>query len=168
VLFSVYWPSPPGIKPIAAADKRHVRSRETAIPPPAVAVQNRRFSQCQPSSRRRSDKEQFMANPSPASGKLLSFPMLKHTSESPLENWIHRLVETKDNLVSALELLRISYNAMHAGKPILEAEKILEQVDGILKHAEKVKGSPTPTATAMDGWSVQPAKQKPLLHFPKI
>ena len=53
-----------------------------------------------------------MANPNRASGKLLSFPMLKQNPESPVENWIHRLVETKDNLVSALELLRISYNAM--------------------------------------------------------
>lgn len=107
-----------------------------------------------------------MANPNPGSGKLLSFPMLKQNSESPVENWIHRLVETKDNLVSALELLRISYNAMQAGKPIMEAEKILEQVEGILKHAEKVKPAALPAATEVDGSSLQPAKQKPLLLFP--
>jgi predicted trehalose synthase len=109
-----------------------------------------------------------MANPNTASGKLLSFPVLKQNLESPVENWIHRLVETKDNLVSALELLRVSYNAMQAGKPILEAEKILEQVEAILKHAEKVKGTAVPTATEVHGSSLQPAKQNPLLLFPTI
>jgi len=108
-----------------------------------------------------------MANPNTASGKLLSFPTLQQNLESPVENWIHRLVETKDNLVSALELLRISYNAMQAGKPIMEAEKILEQVEGILKHAEKVKPTAVPTATEVDGSSLQPATQKPLLLFPR-
>jgi hypothetical protein len=109
-----------------------------------------------------------MANPNRASGKLLSFPMLKQNPESPVESWIHRLVETKDNLVSALELLRISYNAMQAGKPILEADKILEQVEGILKHAEKMKDTTAPTATEVHGSSLQPAKRKPLLLFPDI
>jgi hypothetical protein len=109
-----------------------------------------------------------MANPNPASGKLLSFPTVKQNPESPVENWIHRLVETKDNLVSALELLRISYNAMQAGKPIMEAEKILEQVEGILKHAEKVKGAAALTATEVHGSNLQPAKQKPPLRFPNI
>ncbi len=107
-----------------------------------------------------------MANPNTASGKLLSFPTLQQNLESPVENWIHRLVETKDNLVSALELLRISYNAMQAGKPIMEAEKILEQVEGILKHAEKVQPTAVPAATEVDGSSLQPAKRKPLLFFP--
>jgi hypothetical protein len=107
-----------------------------------------------------------MVNPNAASGKLLSFPIPKQNSESPVENWIHRLVETKDNLVSALELLRISYNAMQAGKPIVEAAKILEQVEGVLKHAEKVKGTAVPAATEVHGSSLQPARQKPLLLFP--
>jgi hypothetical protein len=94
--------------------------------------------------------------------------MLKQNPESPVESWIHRLVETKDNLVSALELLRLSYNAMQAGKPILEADKILEQVEGILKHAEKMKDTTAPTATEVHGSSLQPAKRKPLLLFPDI
>lgn len=109
-----------------------------------------------------------MANPNTASGKLLSFPMLKQNIESPVENWIHRLLETKDNLVSALELLRISYNAMQAGMPMLEAERILEQVEAILKHAEKVKGTAVATVTEVHGSNLQSAKQKPLLPFPTV
>lgn len=102
-----------------------------------------------------------------ASGKLLSFPVPKHNPGSPVENWIHRILETKDNLVSALELLRVSYNAMLAGRPIREAEKIMEQVEAILKQAEKVNGTAVRAATEVHG-SLQPAKQKSLLLFPPL
>ena len=102
---------------------------------------------------------------STVSGKLLLFPAPKHKLGSPVESWIHRILETKDNLVTALELLRVSYNAMLAGRPIREAEKILEQVEAILKQAEKVNGAAIPAATDVHG-TLQPAKRKSLLLFP--
>jgi hypothetical protein len=57
---------------------------------------------------------------------------------------------------------------MQAGAPMLEAEKILEQVEAILKHAEKVKGNALVTATEVHGSNLQSAKEKPLLPFPTV
>jgi hypothetical protein len=48
-------------------------------------------------------------------GKLLLFPAPRPVSGSPAGNWSLRILETKDNLTSALEFLRIAYNEMLAG-----------------------------------------------------
>jgi hypothetical protein len=109
-----------------------------------------------------------MVNPNRASGKVLFFPTPKQNAESAVENWIHRILETKDNLVSALELLRISYNAMLAGKPVREADEILAQVEGILQHGEAVKTNAILTATTVRGSSLPQAKHRPLLFFPIV
>jgi hypothetical protein len=71
-------------------------------------------------------------------GKLLSFPVPRPVPGSPAENWCLRILETKDNLVSALELLRIAYNEMLAGKPVKAADEILAQVEAILRKDERI------------------------------
>jgi hypothetical protein len=50
--------------------------------------------------------------------KLLSFRVPTAVPGSPPENWSLRILETKDNLESALEFLRITCNEMLAGRPV--------------------------------------------------
>jgi hypothetical protein len=71
-------------------------------------------------------------------GKLLSFPAPRPVPGSPAENWSLRILEIKDNLVSALEFLQIAYNEMLAGKRVKAADEILAQVEAILRRDEKI------------------------------
>jgi hypothetical protein len=48
-------------------------------------------------------------------GKLLLFPAPKPIPGSPVEDWSLRVLETKHNLISALEFLRIAYNECWPG-----------------------------------------------------
>jgi hypothetical protein len=70
-------------------------------------------------------------------GKLLSFPAATPASGSVAQNWNVRILETKDNLVSALDYLRIAYNEMLAGRPVKAADEIVAQVEAILRSSEK-------------------------------
>jgi hypothetical protein len=69
-------------------------------------------------------------------GKLISFPVATRVPGPPAENWSLRILETKDNLKSAVEILRIAYNDMVTGKPVKTADEILAQV-AILMNDEK-------------------------------
>ena len=61
-------------------------------------------------------------------GKPLSFPAPMAMSASPAENWSAQIFETRDNLVSALEFLRIVYNEMLAGMPVKASDEILAKL----------------------------------------
>jgi hypothetical protein len=71
-------------------------------------------------------------------GKLLSFPAPTPVPESPAQNWSVRILETKDNLVSALDYLRVAYNEMLAGRAVKAADEILAQVEAILRSDKKL------------------------------
>jgi hypothetical protein len=101
-------------------------------------------------------------------GKLLSFPMPKPAPGSPAENWSLRILETRDNLVSALEFLRTAYNEMLAGKPVDAADEILAHVEAILRKNEKIPAY-TVVAAIRIHRSISPdAKRKVLLLFPAV
>ena len=101
-------------------------------------------------------------------GKLLSFPVPGPVPGPPAENWGLRILETKDNLVSALEFLRTAYNEMLAGKPVKTADEIQAQVEAILRKDEKIKAYMVVAAIRIRG-SVSPEpKRKVLLLFPVI
>jgi hypothetical protein len=70
--------------------------------------------------------------------KLLSFPAPAPVPGSSFEDWNRRMIEIRDNLVSALEFLRITYNETLAGKPVKAADEILAQVVAILRNDERV------------------------------
>jgi hypothetical protein len=55
---------------------------------------------------------------STSTGKLLSFPLSTPVPEAAAQNWDPRILETRDNLVNALDYLRDEYNAMSAGKAL--------------------------------------------------
>jgi hypothetical protein len=69
-------------------------------------------------------------------GKLLSFPLSTTVREAAAQNWDLRILETRDNLVNALDYLRDEYNARLAGKAT-SADEVLARVETILRD-EKV------------------------------
>jgi hypothetical protein len=101
-------------------------------------------------------------------GKLLSFPVSTPVPESPAEDWSLRILETRDNLVCALEFLRIAYNEMLAGKPVKGADEILAEVEAILRKDEKIPAYTVVAAIRIRGSVSLDAKRKVLLLFPVI
>jgi hypothetical protein len=101
-------------------------------------------------------------------GKLLSFPAPRPVPRSPAENWSLRILEIKDNLVSALEFLRIAYNEMLAGKRVKAADEILAQVEAILRGDEKIPPYTVVAAISIHGSISPDAKRKVLLLFPAV
>jgi hypothetical protein len=104
-----------------------------------------------------------MVHPNNA-GKLLSFPA--PTPGSFAQNWNLRILETKDNLVSALDYLRIAYNEMLAGKPVKAADEILAHVEAILRSHEKPAAFTVVSAIRVREPIPPLAKRKILLLFP--
>jgi hypothetical protein len=101
-------------------------------------------------------------------GKLLLFPAPTAAPVAPAENWSLRILETKDNLTSALEFLRIAYNEMLAGKPVKAADEILAQVEAILRNDEKIPAYTVVAAIRIHGSISPDAKPKVLLLFSAV
>jgi hypothetical protein len=101
-------------------------------------------------------------------GKVLSFPAPTPVPGSSAEDWSLRILKTKDNLVSALEFLRIAYNERLAGKPLKGADEILAQVNTILRDKEEVPAYTVVAAIRIHGSISPDAKRKVLLLFPTV
>jgi hypothetical protein len=101
-------------------------------------------------------------------GKLLSFPAPTPDPGSPAENWNVRILETKDNLVSALDYLRIAYNEMLAGRPVKAADEILAHVEAILGSNERPGPFTIVSAISIRGPLPRLAKRKNLLRFTAV
>jgi hypothetical protein len=101
-------------------------------------------------------------------GKLISFPARTPVSGSSAEDWNLRILETKDNLVSALKFLRIAFNERLAGKPVKAADEILAQVDTILRNDGKMPAYTVVAAIRIHGSISPDARRKVLLHFPGV
>jgi hypothetical protein len=100
-------------------------------------------------------------------GKLLSFPVPTPVPESRAENWSLRILETKDNLVCALEFLRIAYNEMLAGKPVKSVDEVLARVEAIVGN--DAKPAYTVISAIRIHRSITPEpKRKVLLLFPAV
>jgi hypothetical protein len=99
-------------------------------------------------------------------GNLLSFPAPARVPGSSAEEWSSRILETRDNLVSALEFLRIVYNEKLAGRPVKAADEILAQVDNMVRRDEKVPAYTVVGAIRIHGPASLGAKRKVLLVFP--
>jgi len=100
-------------------------------------------------------------------GKLLSFPAPIPVPGSSAEDWSRRILDIRDNLVSALEFVRITYNESLSGKPVKAADEILAQVVTILRHDEKIPSYTVVGAIRIHGSTSPEAKRKVLLLFPK-
>jgi hypothetical protein len=109
----------------------------------------------------------FMVHPNNA-GKLLLFPGPAPAPGSAAQEWNVRILETKDNLVSALDYLRIAYNEMLAGRPVKAAAEIVAHVEAILKSNEKPIPFTVVSAIRIRGPIPPLAKRNILLLFPAV
>jgi hypothetical protein len=100
---------------------------------------------------------------STSTGKLLSFPLSTPVPEAAAQNWDPRILETRDNLVNALDYLRDEYNAMSAGKATTAADEVLARVETILRN-EKVSCYTVVAKIRVQG----PTPRKVLLLFPAV
>jgi hypothetical protein len=100
-------------------------------------------------------------------GKLLSFPLSTPVPEAAAQNWDLRILETRDNLVNALDYLRDEYNAMLAGKATTAADEVLARVETILRN-EKVSWYTVVAKIRVHGPTPRDAKRKVLLLFPAV
>jgi nitrogen-specific signal transduction histidine kinase len=98
--------------------------------------------------------------------KLLLFPAPKPALGSADGNWSRRILETKDNLTSALEFLRIAYNEMLAGRPVKSVDEVLDRVEAIVRNDAKIPAYTVVAAIRIHG-SISP-KPKVLLLFPAV
>jgi hypothetical protein len=80
-----------------------------------------------------------MDEPKPPSDKVLEFAVPEGALEAQLEDWLERVFQSKDELVQALERLRVSYFALRAGKPATDEEEVLDLVNTALQNADKAK-----------------------------
>jgi hypothetical protein len=99
-------------------------------------------------------------------GRLLSFPAPTAAPGSPSEDWSFRILESKDKLLDALELLRVAYNEMLAGKAVSSADQILANVEVILRNDEEIPDYTVVAAIRIHRPPSPDAKQKVLLLFP--
>jgi hypothetical protein len=101
-------------------------------------------------------------------GKLLLFPAPTPVPGSPAENWSLRILQTKDNLLSAVEFLRIAYNEMLAGRPVKAVDEILTQVEAILRNDARIPTYTVVAAIRIHGSISPEPKRKILLLFPAV
>jgi hypothetical protein len=73
----------------------------------------------------------------PLNKKPLQFPVAQDDVATRLLDWIRGIVQSNQELVSALDRLRLSYEALLAGTSVTDTEAILWQVEVALKDAER-------------------------------
>jgi hypothetical protein len=105
-----------------------------------------------------------MVEPQTGLGILLSFPTPGKIADNQTDHMIFRILESKDSLMTALEQLRDSYNAMMVGKPLWNADEILTQAENALQQAEDVMGHVPVTTTKIQDFQLQ----RQLLLFPAV
>jgi hypothetical protein len=101
-------------------------------------------------------------------GKLLLFPGPRPVPGSSAEDWSRRILEIKDNLVSALEFVRFTYNERLAGKPVKGVDEILARVEAILRNDAKIPAYTVVAAIRIHGSISPEPKRKVLLLFPAV
>jgi tRNA A22 N-methylase len=105
-----------------------------------------------------------MVNTQTSSARILSFPAAEQKPDFEANLLIHRIMDSKDNLLTALEVLRDSYNVILAGTSSRDADEILAQAEAALQQAHNVMADVEQTTTIMK--KLQPTSQKQLLLFP--
>jgi hypothetical protein len=82
-------------------------------------------------------QERAMAGIRPTSN-LIAFPKRDKRRKTSVNNWVFRIVENNDDLVSALSVILESYKSVVAGQPVSHAE-VIRQVEHILTIARDVR-----------------------------
>jgi len=100
--------------------------------------------------------------------RLLWFPAPTPVSYPLPQNWDLRILEIKDNLMSALHFLRSVYDDRLAGKPVRAAGEIFDQVETILKVHAQLPSYTVVAAIKIHAPISPDAKRKVLLLFPTV
>jgi methyl-accepting chemotaxis protein len=99
-------------------------------------------------------------------GVLLSFPIPERTTDNQTDHLIFQLLQSNDSLMTALEHLQDSYNALKVGNTLENADEILTQAESALRQAENVMGHVPVTTTKIQ--DLRQLSQKQLLLFPAV
>jgi hypothetical protein len=89
-------------------------------------------------------------------------------AEAAAQNWNLRILETKDNLVNALDYLRDEYNAMLVGVPITAADEILARIETILRNDERIFSYTVAAKIRIHDTTSRDANRKVLLLSPSV
>lgn len=73
----------------------------------------------------------------PSKEKVLEFTMPQDGIGPQLVRWVRGVVKSNNELVPALERIRLSYKVLLAGNPVTDAEEVLWQVEGALRDAKQ-------------------------------
>jgi hypothetical protein len=105
-----------------------------------------------------------MVHTQTASARILAFPTTQRKPDLAASNLIHRIIDSKDNLLTALEVLRDSYNVILAGTSSRDADDILVQAEAALQQAHNVMANVEETTTIIR--NQQATSNGQLLLFP--
>jgi hypothetical protein len=103
-----------------------------------------------------------MVNTQMALGRILPFPTPKKKQGSQTSNLIYRILDCKDDLLTALELLRDSFNAIMGETPSRDADEILAQAEAAVQQAHNVMANVAVTTAAIKNLRAMSQKQLPL------
>jgi hypothetical protein len=103
-----------------------------------------------------------MVNIQMALGRILPFPTPKKNQGSQTSNLIYRILGCKDDLLTALEVLRDSFNAILGETPSRDADEILAQAEAAVQQAHNVMANVAVTTAAIKNLRAMSQKQLPL------
>jgi hypothetical protein len=105
-----------------------------------------------------------MVNTQTSSARILLFPTAQQDPYLEGNNLILRIIDSKNNLLTALEVLRDSYNVILAGTSSGDTDEILAQAEAALQHAHNVIVNVEETTRIIK--NLRATSQKQLLLFP--
>jgi hypothetical protein len=77
----------------------------------------------------------------PPDKEVLGFPGSQDSVEGNLLCWVRGVVQSNDQLVTALERLRSSYKVLQTGESVPDAAETLWQVEVALRDAERSRNA---------------------------
>ena len=103
-----------------------------------------------------------MVNAQRGLGRILPFPRPKKQQGLQRSNLIYRILDCKDDLLTALEVLRDSFNAILGEIPLRDADEILAQAEAAVQQAHNVMANVAVTTAKIKNLRAMSQKQLPL------
>ena len=103
-----------------------------------------------------------MVNAQMALGRVLPFPRPKKNQGLLGSNLVYRILDCKDDLLTALEVLRDSFNAILGETPSRDADEILAQAEAAVRQAHNVMANVAVMTAKLKNLRAMSQKQLPL------
>ncbi len=103
-----------------------------------------------------------MVNTKMKLGRILPFPTPPKKPELQSTDLIYRILDCKDDLLTALEVLRDSFNAILGETSSRDADEILAQAEAAIQQAYNVTANVAVTAPIIKNLRTIPEKKLPL------